>query len=105
MEDLKIVCPVCGHEYLPAEIYLPNDFLGKPTEIIRDDSGHIEFYFGDVMDPDADYICDSCGARMHVHADISFNVITSNSANKEHVTYYNKFKKLQLEEQLFTTDD
>lgn len=25
-----IICPKCGREYLPAEIYYPNEFLGKP---------------------------------------------------------------------------
>ena len=28
MKDLVVVkCPVCGQEYLPSEIFLPNDFL------------------------------------------------------------------------------
>jgi uncharacterized OB-fold protein len=26
----KIVCPKCGREYLPVEIYYPNSFFGKP---------------------------------------------------------------------------
>ena len=36
-----IRCPHCGCEYLPAEIYLPNDFLGYPTNIIKDEKGEI----------------------------------------------------------------
>ena len=26
----KIICPKCGREYLPAEIYYPNFFFGRP---------------------------------------------------------------------------
>ena len=42
----KIVCPQCGMEYLPAEIYLPNYLLGKPTRIVRDENGKILDYDG-----------------------------------------------------------
>ena len=36
MKDNKsniIICPNCGAEYLPAEIFLPDSFLGKHKTI------------------------------------------------------------------------
>jgi len=101
MEDPIIVCPICGQQYLPAELYLPDDFLGKPTEIVRTTAGKVDFYFGTKMDPDTEYICDNCGAHLKVHANISFNVSTDDPNEGEHITYFNKFKKIQLEEKLF----
>ena len=34
-----IKCPHCGYEYVPAEIFMLGDFLGKPTDLIRDPLG------------------------------------------------------------------
>ena len=105
MEEPKIICPVCGQEFMPSEIYLPDYFLGRPTEIVKTTSGKIDFYFGQKMDPDEEYICDNCGAHLKIHANISFNVIAENKDEEEHVTHFNKFKKVQLEEQLFDLND
>ena len=41
-----IVCPKCGREYLPAEIYLPNSFLGRPHDIYRLTNGKVESFEG-----------------------------------------------------------
>ena len=32
-KDIVITCPHCGREYLPAEIYVPDAFFGKPSDI------------------------------------------------------------------------
>ena len=68
-----IICPKCGKEYLPGEIYLPKHFLGQPETIIRNSQGQIEDYDGIPMDLEEDFICD-CGAHFHVTASMSFKV-------------------------------
>lgn len=67
-----IKCPKCNYEYLPAEIFYPDSLLGKPKDIIRADSGKIEFFSGDDADLREDFTCDNCGAHFVVVADITF---------------------------------
>lgn len=105
MSEPIIVCPICGQQYHPAEIFLPNYFLGKPTDIVKNTSGKIDFHFGQDMDPDETYICDNCGAHLKIHANISFNVAVDENKSEEHVTHFNRAKKTTLEETLFNTDD
>ena len=42
----KIECPVCGYEYLPAEIFVPRAIFGTPGFIRRDVLGKIEAFSG-----------------------------------------------------------
>lgn len=68
-----IVCPHCGYSYLPAEIYLPESFLGKPYDIDKDNiTGKIVDYFGNSMDTEETYICDKCNQPFSVTAKIQF---------------------------------
>ena len=68
-----ITCPHCGCQYLPAEIYLPDSFLGRPIEIEREAiSGVIRDYFGTTMDTEESYICDRCNQQFNVHARVQF---------------------------------
>lgn len=71
----KIVCPKCGREYLPAEIFFPDNLLGRPTDIIRDDAGKIIFFSGTTMDLTEEFTCD-CGCCFKVEGNISFNIKT-----------------------------
>ena len=66
-----IVCPTCGCEYLPAEIYLPNSFFGKPTNIEKTREGKVETFEGMTMNPNESYICDHCGTHFNVKANIT----------------------------------
>lgn len=69
----KIICPACQAEYLPCEIYLPNHFLGKATDIEREHvSGKIIDYFGTPMDNHETYVCDRCGTPFEITATIKF---------------------------------
>lgn len=75
MKNVKletIVCPCCGREYLPAEIYLPNSFLGKPSSIIKTHDGKIDVFAGQSMDLKESYICDGCGKPFKVTAKVQF---------------------------------
>lgn len=60
----KVKCPHCGWEYLPCEIFMPNDFAGKSKNIIRDALGkilYVEFEDGFEPEQKEKYICDNCG--------------------------------------------
>lgn len=81
-----IKCPHCGAEYLPAEIFIPDSFLGEPTEIQKDDKGHIESFFGDDMDLKEQYRCDYCNKKFSVTASIKFNSSTNTKYFDEEYT-------------------
>lgn len=106
MEDtIKIVCPTCGEELLPSEVYIPEDFFGRPTEVIRDAAGKIEFFLGKGMNLEEEYICDGCGAKMRIKANLSFTVDTDPVDEDDYVTTFERPKKIKLEEMdLFDTD-
>lgn len=69
-----ITCPYCGTEYLPAEIYLPTDFVGKPREIERGEDGKIKSFQGKTMNLNEKYECDRCGKPLNISAKITFKV-------------------------------
>lgn len=66
-----IICPHCGKEYLPGEIYLPEYFLGQPTNIVRDETS-IYSYDGTEQDLTETYTCDNCGYTFDVIAHINY---------------------------------
>lgn len=70
--DNVIVCPSCGREYLPAEIYVPSAFFGKPTDIDRTTNGEIEVFDGTTMDTQEEFVCENCGVTFVVNADVRF---------------------------------
>lgn len=69
----KIICPKCGTQYLPGEIYLPKQFLGQPKYVERDFSGKILFADGGDMCLKETYMCDKCDTIFEVVANIQFN--------------------------------
>jgi DNA-directed RNA polymerase subunit RPC12/RpoP len=83
-----IYCPECGMEYLPAEIYLPNELLGKPYHIIKDFKGSILDFTGNSMNMKESYICDKCGSKFRVTARVNFKseIIDKESFDKEYIT-------------------
>lgn len=103
-ETPYIICPVCGTEMHPAEVFIPNDFFGNPKEIVRDTTGKIEFYTGNDMGLVEEYICDGCNNTLNIEAKLSFDVSvkTKNFFEEEYTSTFNKPKKLKLvEEGLF----
>ena len=76
MEEKPIVikCPKCGQEYLPAEIFYAESFLGEPRDIVKTSSGAIDFYDGDSMNLEEQYVCDHCGAILNIKAKVTFEV-------------------------------
>lgn len=75
----KIICPKCGREYLPAEIYLPKAFLGNPQGIYKSEDGKIEIFEGKSMDLEEVYQCDICNCNFKVNAKVSFKSVEINN--------------------------
>lgn len=71
--NVTIKCPNCGMEYLPAEIFVPDAFFGKPEVIKRDTEGHIIDYIGKSLDTEDFFTCDKCEATFNIKTDISFD--------------------------------
>lgn len=69
-----IRCPYCGAEFLPSEIYLRDYFLGKATNVERDDKNKIVSYQGIEQDLEETFNCDFCDKKFKVKADITYAV-------------------------------
>jgi hypothetical protein len=67
-----IACPKCGHQYLPAEIFTPNAFFGKPYGIERNYNGDIMEYEGQSIDLFDTYTCDNCDTLFRISTKLSF---------------------------------
>lgn len=67
-----IRCPYCGCEYLPGEIYYPNDFVGQPHDIIKDEKGQVLGFSGEDMNTTETYFCDMCNKKFTIDASITF---------------------------------
>lgn len=72
MKKNIIKCPLCGYQYLPAEIFYPDTFFGNPGRIIKDDNGEILHFDGSDMQLFETYICDHCGKEFKVEASVAF---------------------------------
>lgn len=101
MKDITVItCPTCGEEYLPGEIFIPEVFFGRQTEIVKSPAGKIEFYLGSDPNFDEEYICDNCGSKLKIHANLTFNVeAVPDAFEEEYVTEINKPKKITLKEE------
>lgn len=101
MKDNIVVikCPVCGQEYLPSEIFYPDDLIGHPTEIVKTTSGKVDFFLGQDVNYDEEYMCDNCGSLLNVHANVSYTVdYKDNKFTEEYISKFTKPKKIVLEE-------
>lgn len=95
---VTICCPQCGTEYLPAEIYLPNEFLGRPSDIEKTYTGKIDVFDGTSMNPVEEYTCDKCGKKFRVVANINFKTYGIDEKVKFNNTYVSPIhhKKISL---------
>ena len=69
-----IICPHCGFQYLPGEIYDPKHFLGQPKDIVRNNIGEILGYEGIASDVEETYICENCNNELRIKAKVTFVV-------------------------------
>ena len=77
-KDFTIIkCPKCGYEYCAGEIFFPDDLLGHPDNIIRDDDGHIILIEGKQPILEETFECDKCGttfrARIGIQSETRYN--------------------------------
>lgn len=71
-EKLIIKCPYCGAEYIPSELYYPEDFLPNVKDMVKDENENIIAYTGNIMNLVEEYTCDKCGHTFKVIAEIKF---------------------------------
>lgn len=90
-----ITCPKCGREYLPAEIFVPNAFFGRPRDIVRDVYGTILDYEGTSLDVEETYTCDKCNTTFNIKARCSFATSLSKFENIDE-EYSTKIKQNTL---------
>ena len=83
-----IKCPKCDAEYLPGEIFYPNEFLGQPKDIEKDFSGKILFSTAGEQNLVETFTCDKCNTRFTVKATITYDVTTDKfeNVNEEYIT-------------------
>ena len=95
-----ITFPECGAQYLPCEIYYPDEFLGKSYQIDKVD-GQIEAIGGTSMNLTETYTCDKCNTKFETTAKISFKtaVVDKYDFSKSYVTPLFE-EKLTLDENM-----
>lgn len=84
-----IKCPNCGCEYLAAEIFYPNQFLGTPKNIEKDEAGKLIYFNGADMDTTETYVCDNCNRKMTITAKVQFDATVA-SFNSKNSTKFTK---------------
>lgn len=91
-----IVCPCCGAEYLPAEIYVSNSYIGTPKHIIKNDEGKILTFDGETMNTSETYQCDYCNSKFIINAKTTFltEIKTSKDFDTEFVS--KRYQKIDL---------
>ena len=73
--NLIIKCPHCGCEYLPNEIFYPDELLGNASNVVRDENGKIIFHEGNNMNLKEEYVCDWCNKSFT--AELKVNIVTT----------------------------
>lgn len=94
----KIVCPCCGAEYLPSEIFIPQEVLGKSNfELDKTRIGHITDNNSiKDMDLQETYQCDYCERIFRVKMKVKFE--TDCDKFNEESKYTINRKKLFIQE-------
>lgn len=80
-EFVTIKCPKCGTEYLPAEIFVPSAYFGKPKDILRTVEGKIDYFSGKSLDTSERYVCDRCLTPFIVKSTVTFSSEADPKAN------------------------
>lgn len=100
--EIKLVdvikCPYCDMEYLPCEIFYPDEFLGQETNIERDNSGKIVYYEGVSATTKETYVCDNCNKQFSIKVNRQFITSKDEQNNLNHNYYTIKPAKLFLDE-------
>lgn len=81
----KIICPVCGQEYLPIEIFVPYNFFGTLNFIKRNEDGKIEYFLGQEPDYCETFTCTKCNTTFITKTQISFKTELNQKLDYEHL--------------------
>ena len=79
-----IVCPHCGAEYLPSEIFVEDGMLGDASCIVKTSEGRIVRYSGSPYDLSESYICDYCNKGFLVNGKICFSTEKEDDFDEEY---------------------
>ena len=85
-----IKCPHCQAQYLPAEIYMPNAFLGRPEDLVKDSLGKIiyeDYREGQEPEMIEHFICDYCDKPFVIEATVTYKTMTE-EPEKDFSTQY-----------------
>ena len=72
-----IKCPHCGAEYVPAEIFMPGDLVGRTDSVIKDALGktiYVDYLEDEQPATSETYTCDICGHTFIVEPVIQYKV-------------------------------
>ena len=100
-DKIKLIkCPKCGYEYHPAEIFFPDDILGKPNQIIRNENNEIEFITGDNPELTNQFVCYNCETMLEIEAKVSYkcNVNSMYDFTEDYSSPILENNNLELEE-------
>lgn len=91
-KETFIKCPNCGCEYTLAEVFIPEEYFGRPLEVERDaTTGRIRNYFGKGNDFEETYMCDRCDTTFKVCAVPKIKTwIPTKITSEPYVTVYAK---------------
>lgn len=70
-----IMCPHCHAQYHPSEIFMPEDFLGRPDNLVKDALGKILYVdYEDGKEPcfEEKFECEYCGKPFVVEGSCSY---------------------------------
>lgn len=85
-----IRCVHCGAQYLPAEIYMPGAFLGRPDDLVKDSLGKILYEdYRDGQEPDMieHFVCEYCGKPFIIEATVTYKTMAE-EPEKDFTTQY-----------------
>ena len=102
IKDLPLIrCPICGTQYLPREIFMPEAVFGKQYDITKTESGEIKFYLGSDPDLEEEFVCDNCLTKLKITLKLLFTAETmiENNFEDDYVTEIDKPKKIKLDEE------
>lgn len=89
-KSVNFRCPHCGAQYLPAEIYMPGAFLGRPDDLVKDSLGKIlyeDYKEGQEPDMIEHYICDYCEKPFVVEATVTYKTMAEEPEKDFSTTY------------------
>ena len=92
-----IVCPICGAEYHPAEIFISDYIIGNPNHIEKDADGKIIDYIGMEQDLEEQYKCDKCNNLFKITAKIDFTAKPISKLNDKTTVSLRKYSMIMPE--------